>query len=373
MAQISNITQPTADLLHSHNPTTTRWYWTIRVFVALFTIIGNLPLIVLFISRRKLRRILSNRFVMSLNLSDLCVGLFVTPPELVCTHWMKCDRRTELAMYEFFVYTSMLCLCLVTWDRYKSVIRPLTYPVVVTAKQFLIPILMCWLVPLVVALLHFTYLVHDPEQQHTGIKVFTVMETVLFIALPCLGLPMAYLHIILIIRKHRKLEKKQQEQVDFNYSDAMLSDHGMDALRETEMSVTNLSPRHTRAHASSIGQYSEKLSVSGLDSDMERSTDGGRTLSAKSKQRQPNHDRSITVLGLVITWFVFCWILATFLELKKSFTAYAAVNMVHSSLNTTMNMSWMLLLVHSALNPFIYGFVKKDIRNEMIKFVTCRK
>lgn len=369
MVQNTNASDPTVEKFHQYNPITTRWYWTLRVFLAFFTIAGNLPLILLFITRRRLRRILSNRFIMSLNLADLCVGLFVTPPELVCTYWKKCDRHIQLAMYEFFVYTSMLCLCLVTWDRYKSVIRPLSYPVAVKVKQYLIPIMVCWAVPFVVALLHFTYLVQKPEQQGTAMEVFTVVEAVLFIALPCLALPLAFLHIACIIQRHKQHEKRQQEQVDFNYSDAMLSDHGQCTLRETEWSVTvNLSPHSARGAPNA--QCGKKPSVREIDSDVERSTDCSITLSQKPKQRQPNHDRAITALGIVITWFVACWVLAAYLHLKESFST---ATIAHLDLKTTMNLSWLLLLAHSGLNPIVYGFVKRDIKKELTKFFNCRK
>lgn len=368
MAQTFNGSQSVAGKFHQYNPTGERWYWTVRVFMAFFTILGNAPLLFLFMTRRKLRRILSNRFVFSLNLADLCVGLFVTPPELLCTHWVQCSRRTQLAMYEFFVYTSMLCLCLVTWDRYKSVTRPLTYPVVVTIKQYIFSILVCWAVPFVVALLHFIYLTQETKEQATAMKVFTIVETILFLALPCLALPLAYLHIVCIIRKHKECEKRQQSQVDYNYSDAALSDHG-DTLRETEFTATNLGVPETRKAFSR-----EKLSLSvGPESDIERSTEGARALPLKPKPRHPNHDRSITVLGIVITGFVASWVLAAFLHIKESFSLTEIGKTTHPEVETTMNISWLVLLSHSALNPFVYGLVKRDIKMELTKCLKCRK
>lgn len=366
MVVASNVSSPSTGLFHSYNPTSARWYWTVRVFVAFFTILGNAPLVFLLITRRKLRRNLSNRFVLSLNLADLCVGLFVTPPELLCTYSLECSRRTQLAMYEFFVYTSLLCLCVVAWDRYKSVTRPLTYSVVITVKQYMIPITVCWAVPLVVSLLHFTYLVKAPDEHATAMKVLTAVETILFMALPCLALPLAYLHIVCIIRRHKECEKRQQEQVDYNYSSAAMSDHG-DALRETEFTASNLSAR------SHDPQHSDKLSVCGPESDIERSTDTGRSLPFRPKQRHPNYDRSITVLGIVIAVFVACWVFAAYLHLKESFSLTDVGNFSHPEVDTTMNMSWLLLLAHSALNPFVYGLVKRDIKREMIKCVKCRR
>lgn len=354
-----------ADAFHAYNATTDRWYWTLRVFLAFFTILGNTPLIFLLVTRRKLRRNLSNRFVLSLNIADLCVGLFVTPPELLCTYWVECSRRTQLAMYEFFVYTSLLCLCVVTWDRYKSVTRPLTYPVVIAVKQYLIPIAICWAIPFVVTLFHFTYLVENPEDQATGMKVFAIIETVLFIGFPCLALPLAYLHIVCIIQRHKEREKRLKDQVDFNYSATAMSDD--DALRETEFTAPNLTvaPARDRAHS--------EMSSVGLDSDIERSTDAGRNMPIKTKPKHPNHDRSITVLGIVIIAFVACWAFAAYLHFKQSFSVTDVVEIAHSAIDTPINLSWLLLLAHSAINPFIYGLVKRDIKKELKGCFVCRK
>lgn len=353
---------PSAEGFHSYNPTTDRLYWTLRVFLAFFTILGNAPLIYVLVTRRKLRRNLSNRFVLSLNLADLCVGLFVTPPELLCTYWTECSRRIQLAMYEFFVYTSLLCLCLVTWDRYKSVTRPLTYPVVNEIKQYLIPIMVCWAVPFLVTLLHFTYLVERPADQATGMKVFAIVETFLFVGLPCLVLPLAYLRIVCIIQRHKKQEKRIKDQVDYNYSTAMTED---DALRETEFTAPNLTVADGRCRTQS------ELSSVGLESDVERSTDG-RTAALKTKPRHPNHDRSITVLGIVILVFVACWLFAAYLHFKQSFSDAEVPTIAHSPANTPMNLSWLFLLAHSALNPFIYGLVKRDIKKELKNCLKCR-
>lgn len=361
---ISNASKTEA--FHAYNPTTDRWYWTLRVFLAFFTILGNAPLIFLLITNRKLRRNLSNRFVLSLNLADLCVGLFVTPPEMLCTYWMTCSRPIQLAMYEFFVYASLLCLCVVTWDRYKSVTRPLTYPVVITVKQYIIPIILCWVLPFVVTLLHFTYLLEKyPEDQVMGMKVFAIIETILFVGLPCLVLPLAYLHIVCIIRRHKQHEKRIKDQVDFNYSTAgMMSED--DGLRETEFTVQNLPATNARDRLQS------DMSTVGLDSDIERSTDG-KTLPLKMKPRHPNHDRSITVLGIVIIVFVACWTFAAYLHFKQSFSVTEVPKIAHSAVDTPMNLSWLFLLAHSALNPFVYGLVKRDIKKELKRCVLCRR
>ena len=347
------------ETFHAFESSPKRWYWALRLLLALATILGNAPLIYVLVRRRKLRQNLPNRFILSLSVADVCVGLFISPPELLCTYWLACSRKIQLAMYEVFVHTSSLCLCIVTWDRYRSVTRPLTYPVVIAVKQYLIPILVCWLLPLMVALLHFTYLFADSETEATAMRILATVETVMFFGVPCAVLPLAYLHIVCIIRRHRKGEQRQKDQVDFNYSAAISdSDEIVKATENTAFA----------AHVISVpsGPQSELLSVA-LDSNLERTSES-RPMPQTIKPRHPNHDQSITVLGLVILLFVACSITASYLHLNESFS-WNWGQMTHSY----MNLSWLLILANSALNPFVYGFVKKDIKIEMKILFTCRR
>lgn len=217
---------PTAGYFHSYDAYKFRWYWILRAMIAIATVIGNGLVVYIIAARHKLRHKNANQFVVSLCVADLCTGLFITPAEYVCAYrqWNPCSREVQLAMFEFFVYASALGLCALTFDRYMAVDSSLRYQTIMTSKRVHLLIAMSWFLPLVSSLLHFSYLFGDFELRRRAMKVFAVLESIVFVALPCFLLPLAYIRILFIVRRHSLHDKTQRAQIDFNYSVATASD-----------------------------------------------------------------------------------------------------------------------------------------------------
>lgn len=74
------------------------------------------------------------------------------------------------------------------------------------------------------------------------------------------------------------------------------------------------------------------------------------------------------VFGIVIIWFVVCWVFVVYFYVKELFLI---VIIVYFDLKIIMNLLWLLLLVYLGLNFIVYGFVKRDIKKELIKFFNC--
>ena len=53
---------------------------TIKTILVIITVVGNLATIIIILAKRKLRKELGNRFILSLSVADFCVGLFVMLP-----------------------------------------------------------------------------------------------------------------------------------------------------------------------------------------------------------------------------------------------------------------------------------------------------
>ena len=84
--------------------------------------------------------------------------------------------------------------------------------------------------------------------------------------------------------------------------------------------------------------------------------------------RAQTQDKCLTLMGVVIGLFVACWVFATYLHLQQSFS----LEVTHVT-GMAMNVSWLLILLNSALNPPVYSFLKKDIRRELSRFLGCRR
>lgn len=82
--------------------------------------------------------------------------------------------------------------------------------------------------------------------------------------------------------------------------------------------------------------------------------------------RQTRQERSATrVFGLVVIFFLLCWILSAY----RHFCGYFKLR-CHISFGTVLA-SRFLMVLNSAINPFIYAFLKEDVKKE-VRIKLCR-
>ena len=126
------------------------------VFVIIATIFGNSLVILAIIRDKKLRRV-GNIFIVNLAISDLLVGIIVTPLSLVyqinvtwpfgrhlCNFWISIDIICCTA--------SILNLCVISYDRFHAISHPLKYAKHRTAKRAFILISVVWIYSIIIAL-----------------------------------------------------------------------------------------------------------------------------------------------------------------------------------------------------------------------------
>lgn len=105
----------------------------IAIFLSFITVVGNVMVMVSFKIDKQLQTI-SNYFLCSLAVADLAIGLISMPLFVISTllgYWplgpLICD--TWLALDYLASNASVLNLLIISFDRYFSVTRPLTYRV----------------------------------------------------------------------------------------------------------------------------------------------------------------------------------------------------------------------------------------------------
>nr|CAI5861544.1 unnamed protein product [Callosobruchus analis] len=104
---------------------------TIAVILSIITVVGNIMVMVSFKIDKQLQTI-SNYFLFSLAVADFAIGLISMPLFTIYTllgYWplgpIVCD--TWLALDYLASNASVLNLLIISFDRYFSVTRPLTY------------------------------------------------------------------------------------------------------------------------------------------------------------------------------------------------------------------------------------------------------
>lgn len=218
-----NITSQGNDTVQAENSTDRLsvypiWYWSARGIISFVTIMGNGLVIYLVATRRHLRKQASPTwFILSLAVADLCVGLFNVPSSVVCRYWAKCSYVTYLIInnvMDVFMIASVVNLCLLTMDRYLAVIHPFTYINFVHFKSRIwLLILAGWIISILKGLPYFTFKLLRYKQ---ALFYDSIAYMLLFTVVPNVVTLVAYVKIIVVIKRHRLKIDEQEMQVASN-------------------------------------------------------------------------------------------------------------------------------------------------------------
>ncbi|KAJ8317615.1 hypothetical protein KUTeg_005519 [Tegillarca granosa] len=125
------------------------------IFVIVATVLGNLLVIAAIFCDRRLRRV-GNIFIVNLAISDILVGVLVTP--LALFYQLSDYWPFGLQLCNFWVSVDVICctasivnLCVISYDRYNAIIRPLKYARQRTAKRAFALVVFVWLYAVVIA------------------------------------------------------------------------------------------------------------------------------------------------------------------------------------------------------------------------------
>lgn len=136
---------------------------TINIFIAIFavltilaTVFGNSLVILSIVTDKRLHRV-GNIFIVSLALSDILVGLCVTPFALV--YQLQGSWNFGLVFCDFWISMDIICctasivnLCVISYDRYNAISQPLHYAQFRTVRRAVLLVVIAWSYSLIIAL-----------------------------------------------------------------------------------------------------------------------------------------------------------------------------------------------------------------------------
>lgn len=178
-------------------------YWVIKVLIAIATIVGNGFVIYLIVTRRKLHTT-DNWFILSLSLSDLFVGLYITPSELFCHFIGACIKNSfvRLAFPNFVIIASIFNLCVLTCDRYIAILYPLHYVTVMTSSRVKQLIFVAWFIPALITIVSLLPLVI--KELLSVNHYLTILWIILITVIPSVALVLMYLRIYIVVKRQQK-------------------------------------------------------------------------------------------------------------------------------------------------------------------------
>ncbi|XP_078379910.1 uncharacterized protein LOC144662832 [Oculina patagonica] len=272
--------------------------WTLTIT----TLLGNCFLILIIVSRKRLRSSKLNWFIISLAVADVLVALSFYPPLFFCDRWFPCQSTFMRAFRWIFIYSSVCNLCAMIMDRYVAITSPFYHRTKVSGKTVVIWITFSWLVPVVLRGLIFIpfYFFYKRETLKYALPILLV----LFEALPCVLILFVALRISIIAKRQQLKHRNQQQQ----------------AAR----------------------------------GNMNRENRRGST--------------ALKMILFVAFFFIFCYSLELYYAMCKHVLKLCEDTEILQMIRR------LLLIANSAINPFAYAFLKRDIKVEVKKAcLFCRK
>lgn len=191
------------------------WYWWLCGVIAVITVLGNL-LVILLILTRSLLRTTQNWFVLSLAVADLLIGLFIFPLRFVFQFLYKTDRTLFLLKaYDFLIFASMTNLCAMTLDRYLYILHPLRHNILERNGNVWKILALAWFVSFLFPLINLLIDLFIKDFEDKRVPIFFLMFG--FKAVLCMLLTIAYGRILHFSKRQEKQIKKQSKQVQHNY------------------------------------------------------------------------------------------------------------------------------------------------------------
>lgn len=272
------------------------------------TVAGNGFVIVLVIVIRRLHSS-ANWFVLSLAVADFLVGFAIFPPAFFCDE--SCNRRLVSAFFWFSLNSSVSNLCILTWDRFFAIVRPLKYHSSLTMRHTRLIVMTAWLIAFALSLSNFVgYYVTD---SHTALLILFLISIPVFQILSCTFLLYAIIRILVAAREQTRREAALHlELTHSNQADQSVT------------AATDAAPRR--------------------------------------RHKKPNSAPFIIALVLLSLG---CCVTANGLILCINFSCN--IPELGGHVLTTL---WIL---NSAFNPFVYACLKKDIKRELTKLIRRRK
>nr|ANO38986.1 GCR004 [Schmidtea mediterranea] len=308
-------------------------------------IFGNGLVIVSVLRFHKLRRIITNRFVVSLALADLlvscCVMTFSASMVASDGLWLFGPFLCDLfnANDVLFSTASIAHLASISMDRYISIKMPFQYNQIMTSRKSILMLIGCWIYALVVSYIPiFTGLYSSAEnfqwQKSNPTKCefrvnpfFGIGSSIISFWIPCIVMTIVY---GLIYKDARKQENQIFQMQKRTFS------HG---------------------HRSSVKCDHNSINLN----------DKKKTLYKEERIMLQKEHKAAKTLGIIMGVFIVCW-LPFFLWMTIK-NACLRCPELHPILVDTL---FWIGYFNSTLNPAIYAFYQQDFRRAFkIQLKSC--
>ena len=279
--------------------------YSVGWLLSIATVLGNGVVVFLVAKNRRLHSTSANKFVLSLAVADLSVGIVVFPSSYFCNNSPACISSVQTAFFWFFLHSSVTNLCTLTWDRYIAIVHPLNYNTSMTERRPGMVVSLAWSIPFAISL---TLLVGKyATTSNTAQNIIQLTCVSAFDIICCASLFYTVVRILVVARaqSHQEAQETAIElQIQFTHSS---------------------------------------------------------TENANSRRRRKKHNTARFIIAIV-AFFLGCYVVVNYLVLCITFSC-------HDFSDNAGQIIVLLLTLNSSVNPLVYAFLKKDIKTEINKLI----
>ena len=308
--------------------------------LCVFTILGNLLVIIVFIRDRRLRAKISNLFILNLSLADLLVGCISIPFHNVYRHtgvWalgeVTCKFWIIMDFGECFV--SVWAIVLISYDRYMLITKGLKYDQLQTFRKFIVLAAFTWMFNMfnfAIPVVGYDIIVETSIDYNVycDSAVFHKSGFIIYdLIISCL-IPVAMIAYF-NIRLYRDIKRRSR---------------GM--------------PRNT----ASIEPEGSTGNTSAATNNDQQSDNSG-TIDAPQRQGTTDirkHRRAAIKLSLIVGVSSLCW-------LPYFIITILSITLGVNTSTRALIVSYYIFYSNSAINPLLYVATNPRIRNGMVKLI----
>ena len=354
--------------------------------IDLLTVLGNTSLIVVVVRAPLLRRALTYMFVMNLCLVDLIASIAVVPLACASLYGGGWPFSRELCLVNgflssFCVIASILSLCAISIERFYIIKLPMDYAVNVTFYRALAVLLYIWLQSVVLAIfpvLGWNTYTFQPGKGHcsfswkvTGFhKLYVLVMGFFGFIVPGMVMFFMYYGIYkvaheLTVRVQPFTPTRDTQNTSYSHQEAHTSDANC-GKEDTDAPSPGDRGGHHSSHQITINEPDTNMGLQGNTPAPNTSMPISNSRTRRQSSQGPW--KAVKTLVFIMSAYMALWgpyFLANF---------YAVFNgHLGGSGKFEMAVTW-LGYASFAINPFIYGWMNRAVREELlVRFLSMWK
>lgn len=361
---------------------------SVIIFAAIF---GNL-LVMISVARHYKLRTTTNYFIVSLACADILVAAFAMTfnasvaitgrwifNRVICDFWNSCDV--------LFSTASIMHLCCISLDRYYAIIKPLDYPMKITARTVAYMLAVVWVSSSLISFVpiftgwytteeHLRNLERHPDMCEFVVNTpYALISSSVSFWLPCTVMLFTYWKIYMEATKQEKFMQRSQVMPQAHHRPK--TDQNQQNQRKLRANSTDGKDQISVHSAATTpqpggpvgGQHPlPRNSHTGGPDDPES---GQSTPTKRSINKMKREHKAAKTLGIIMGAFIACWL--------PFFIGYVTLTVCDVCKDKTppivVDILFWIGYFNSSLNPIIYAYFNREFREafkETIQNVFCR-